>query len=465
MKRTKIVLVTLVLIASLILTLSACDPSNPSDTVIGNTTGEPTVQTQPEKTDATAVDNTQAPTDAPATAVENTQAPTDAPATAVDNTQAPTDVPATAVPEITPEPHQHVFTQWKSDESTHWQECECGEAGEKAPHTVVKDEAVAATCTEAGKTEGSHCGVCGKVLTAQETVPAAGHKPKTVAGKEPTTTSEGLTEGKVCSVCGAVLVKQETIPKLINYTEPTQEQINEMNDVALRAVTLFGKISDTSALSVEKQMRYYFLFLNRNNSYEFYDTWEDISTEDDFLDHFRYTVSAAELKEWFRKHLGTDPDLTTIKHMPVDDWQISATNDYLFTADYVASNKTVTITQYGFVGWGGGGPEPFRPYYKYDKMTKSGNEYLFVSNYITKEKPADMTGVKTSSIVEVKYYYNDTHTSYEEWWSFYDETNAEELADYDNNPEVEYKISEVYFIPTSLVAEHIDGEFCIKCVR
>lgn len=35
--------------------------------------------------------------------------------------------------------------------------------------------AVAATCTEAGKTEGLKCADCGKVLTAQEEVPALGH--------------------------------------------------------------------------------------------------------------------------------------------------------------------------------------------------------------------------------------------------------------------------------------------------
>ena len=35
-------------------------------------------------------------------------------------------------------------------------------------HKEVKDEAVEATCTTAGKTEGSHCAICGKVLEKQE---------------------------------------------------------------------------------------------------------------------------------------------------------------------------------------------------------------------------------------------------------------------------------------------------------
>ena len=43
-------------------------------------------------------------------------------------------------------------------------------------HKVVVDAAVAATCTEAGKTAGSHCSVCGKALKVQKVIPAAGHQ-------------------------------------------------------------------------------------------------------------------------------------------------------------------------------------------------------------------------------------------------------------------------------------------------
>lgn len=50
------------------------------------------------------------------------------------------------------------------------------EYGELAAHTEVTDNAVAPTCTEPGLTEGKHCSVCEKVLTAPETVKALGHK-------------------------------------------------------------------------------------------------------------------------------------------------------------------------------------------------------------------------------------------------------------------------------------------------
>ena len=45
----------------------------------------------------------------------------------------------------------------------------------KIAHTVVTDQAVAATCTHTGKTEGSHCSVCGTVIKAQQEISATGH--------------------------------------------------------------------------------------------------------------------------------------------------------------------------------------------------------------------------------------------------------------------------------------------------
>ena len=89
-------------------------------------------------------------------------------------------------------------------------------------HTLVLVGAEAAACTEAGCITHYECTGCGRLfqdaegtqeLTAEEvTIPAAGHKPEAMPGKEATCTESGLTEGSVCSVCGEVLVEQETIP-------------------------------------------------------------------------------------------------------------------------------------------------------------------------------------------------------------------------------------------------------------
>ena len=79
-------------------------------------------------------------------------------------------------------------------------------------HQAVTDAAVAATCETDGKTEGSHCSVCGKVLVKQETVKATGHKPVTDAAVAATCETDGKTEGSHCSACGKVLTVQKTIP-------------------------------------------------------------------------------------------------------------------------------------------------------------------------------------------------------------------------------------------------------------
>ena len=81
-----------------------------------------------------------------------------------------------------------------------------------AGHKAVTDAAVDASCTNAGKTEGSHCSVCGEILVAQETIPAKGHTAVTDAAVAPTCTATGLTEGSHCSVCGRVLTPQTTRP-------------------------------------------------------------------------------------------------------------------------------------------------------------------------------------------------------------------------------------------------------------
>ena len=88
----------------------------------------------------------------------------------------------------------------------------------KMAHTEAIDEAVAATCTESGLTEGKHCSVCNTVLVKQVTIPASGHTEVVDTTVVATCTEYGLTEGKHCSVCNAVLVKQDTIAAL-GHTE------------------------------------------------------------------------------------------------------------------------------------------------------------------------------------------------------------------------------------------------------
>ncbi len=80
-------------------------------------------------------------------------------------------------------------------------------------HTDVETlNAVAATCTNTGLSEGKKCNDCGEVITAQTVIPAKGHSEETLPGKDATCTENGLTEGKKCSVCGTIIKAQTEIP-------------------------------------------------------------------------------------------------------------------------------------------------------------------------------------------------------------------------------------------------------------
>ena len=68
------------------------------------------------------------------------------------------------------------------------------------------------TCTEKGQ-KGKICKKCGKI-TEKTDIPATGHIPVTDPAVAPTETTDGLTEGSHCGVCGAVLQAQEVIPML-----------------------------------------------------------------------------------------------------------------------------------------------------------------------------------------------------------------------------------------------------------
>ena len=108
----------------------------------------------------------------------------------------------------------HIFSIWEAeDEQHHSRSCDCG-ATEVLGHDEVLDQAVAATCTATGLTEGKHCSTCEAVLIPQEVTSALGHDEVIDAAVPATCTETGLTEGKHCAVCEDVLIPQETLPAL-----------------------------------------------------------------------------------------------------------------------------------------------------------------------------------------------------------------------------------------------------------
>ncbi len=79
-------------------------------------------------------------------------------------------------------------------------------------HTSVEVAAVAATCTEAGKTAGHKCSVCNEILDGCEAVAALGHTPVEVAAVPATCLGTGKTAGHKCSVCDEILDGCEDVP-------------------------------------------------------------------------------------------------------------------------------------------------------------------------------------------------------------------------------------------------------------
>lgn len=110
-------------------------------------------------------------------------------------------------------------------------------------HKSVADAAVAATCTKAGKTAGSHCSVCGTVITAQQTIKATGHSWD--SGKvttKPTTSSAGI-KTYTCTKCKAT--KTETIPKLIQEKKVGVAYTTHVQSIGWQSLVRNGDLAGT----------------------------------------------------------------------------------------------------------------------------------------------------------------------------------------------------------------------------
>ena len=81
-------------------------------------------------------------------------------------------------------------------------------------HVEVTDAAVAPTCTEKGRTEGTHCSKCGKILQAQTEIPALGHDLEHHDGQPATCTEKGWKEYDTCKREGCDYSTYEEIPAL-----------------------------------------------------------------------------------------------------------------------------------------------------------------------------------------------------------------------------------------------------------
>ena len=113
-------------------------------------------------------------------------------------------------------------------------------------HTIITDAAVAPTCTEAGKTEGKHCSVCGEIITAQTTVAALGHDWSNdwVVTKPATTITEGKKEC-TCKRAGCNQKKYEVIPVIGTPVDPNEGKLDKDAEVAPNAPIEEATIDNT----------------------------------------------------------------------------------------------------------------------------------------------------------------------------------------------------------------------------
>ena len=80
-------------------------------------------------------------------------------------------------------------------------------------HTAVTDKGYPATCTTAGKTDGSHCSVCNTVIKVQTVINATGHKSSAWITDKAASIGVKGSKHRECTVCKKVLETAE-IPAL-----------------------------------------------------------------------------------------------------------------------------------------------------------------------------------------------------------------------------------------------------------
>lgn len=108
-------------------------------------------------------------------------------------------------------------------------------------HNIVIDEAVEATCSETGLTEGQHCTRCNNVTVEQNTVSALGHDIIIDESVEATCTETGLTAGQHCSRCDDATIKQEIVPLVKHSYSVKFDAVNHWLECSCEAKEALSK--------------------------------------------------------------------------------------------------------------------------------------------------------------------------------------------------------------------------------
>jgi len=97
--------------------------------------------------------------------------------------------------------------------------CSCGEKEtaniDLVAHTEVVDEAVPATCTADGKTEGKHCSVCNETIIAQTIIPATHTDGEFIIDVPSTIYEEGI-QHQLCDICEQTIQTNIPVPRIVS---------------------------------------------------------------------------------------------------------------------------------------------------------------------------------------------------------------------------------------------------------
>ena len=132
---------------------------------------------------------------------------------------------------------------------------------------VTKNVVKEATCTEAGS-KVENCASCDAVQTVS--IPVKGHTEMKDAAVAPTVFADGKTEGSHCSVCGTVLEKQNTIAKVpatIYLTASSLKMKTGQSTTAFKA-TGFSEGDYVTAVTSNKPRTVKVTNVNKNGTFK-----------------------------------------------------------------------------------------------------------------------------------------------------------------------------------------------------